>query len=95
MGFPLRKAFEIGGAHFLRKARADRSTPFADVGFKAHYKNGLNRPILSLPCLRTCSRSVARGLSAGRRAAQKPEFTWCGEDFEQRMSPDHKLAVRS
>jgi hypothetical protein len=33
--------------------------------------------------------------SAGRRAAQKPQFTGVNEDFEQRMSLDHGLAVRS
>ncbi len=33
--------------------------------------------------------------SAGRRAAQKPQFTCVNEDFEQRMNPDHGIAVRS
>ncbi len=43
--------------------------------------------------LRTCLRSVARGRQRG--GAQKPQFTRVNEDFEQRIRPDHGIAVRS
>ncbi len=43
--------------------------------------------------LRTCLRSVARGRQRG--GAQKPQFTRVNEDFEQRIRPDHGIAVRA
>ncbi len=43
--------------------------------------------------LRTCLRSVARGRQ--RDGAQKPQFTRVNANFEQRIRPDHGIAVRS